>query len=429
MILAFVGGCYRPSAATDVPCAAGNLCPGDQVCDTSRQPPVCVDTVGPPVDAPMVVDTAPNIDTPAVSCGGGCPAAAPICDTGTDLCRGCLLDAECGSDVCNESAGLCVAEANALYVAPGAGITACTRAAPCGSISHAVTLLSGLQSTIKVGAGSYNDSFLLTLAGVGVLISGPTRNPSDVLITFAVVGTNDHLGELQGAAATIEGMTLQGGTGETLRAQGGSSLTLFRTIVRNTPSGGIDAQASTIRIRQTQVTGHGAIGIHVQGGTIEISQSAVAGNTFEGATLGDTTFTITNSAFLANQRGAISVTGVVGSGSVFDFNTVADNTGSVNGAMRSINAMSATNSIFSNNGVAPQLTLNVTAAFSLFSDANPGGATNLVGGADLNAANDPHLKATSAAIDRADPNSNVSIDIDGDHRPDGAVRDIGCDER
>jgi Tol biopolymer transport system component len=52
MKLAFVAaaaiGCYAAHAPSEVPCASNGSCPGAQVCDTSRAPPTCVESLSPP---------------------------------------------------------------------------------------------------------------------------------------------------------------------------------------------------------------------------------------------------------------------------------------------------------------------------------------------------------------------------------------------
>jgi hypothetical protein len=59
-----------------------------------------------------------------------CPSSAPICED--NVCRSCLSDGECSSNVCDEEVGVCIDEANAIYLSPtGQAEGTCTRATPC----------------------------------------------------------------------------------------------------------------------------------------------------------------------------------------------------------------------------------------------------------------------------------------------------------
>ncbi|MGE5182393.1 MAG: hypothetical protein ACM31C_10045 [Acidobacteriota bacterium] len=58
-----LAACYQPTAATGVPCAANGDCPGTQVCDHGRIPPVCVGTL-PAIDAPSQPTDA-RLDAPS----------------------------------------------------------------------------------------------------------------------------------------------------------------------------------------------------------------------------------------------------------------------------------------------------------------------------------------------------------------------------
>jgi Cys-rich repeat protein len=65
-------GCYRPSLAVGVPCAANGECPAGQLCDRGRNPPTCVTTLGdagadtPQVDARGFMDAPPDAPTTLV---------------------------------------------------------------------------------------------------------------------------------------------------------------------------------------------------------------------------------------------------------------------------------------------------------------------------------------------------------------------------
>lgn len=68
-----LAACYQPTAATGVPCAANGDCPGTQVCDHGKSPPVCVATL-PAIDGPVQPPDAPRDAPPDVPLP---PDAAP----------------------------------------------------------------------------------------------------------------------------------------------------------------------------------------------------------------------------------------------------------------------------------------------------------------------------------------------------------------
>ncbi len=105
-----LAACFKPTAATGVPCASNGDCPGNQVCDPQQTPPTCVDQLDPLApDSGTIDDDAamPSIDgaaprtippgaalwlqmddapangatdsagAHAVTCTGACPALVP----------------------------------------------------------------------------------------------------------------------------------------------------------------------------------------------------------------------------------------------------------------------------------------------------------------------------------------------------------------
>src|SRR4051812_31546296 len=179
-MVVLVVSCYHPSAQPGIPCSDRLTCPGDQVCDTARVPPVCVDHLGDGVDAPIS-----DIDAPAAA--------------------RCTADSECGSDVCHELTGECVDEAAAIYVAP-AGIDngVCTRAQPCATIGAGVQQLSGTRTTVKIAAGAYTGGFQIRAKPglVTAVISGPATGSDLVTVTASNAWSIDQV------PTTIEGVSI-----------------------------------------------------------------------------------------------------------------------------------------------------------------------------------------------------------------------------
>ena len=122
----------------------------------------------------------------------------------------------------------------------------------------------------------------------------------------------------------------------------------------------------------------------------------------------------------------------------FEFNTIADNdTDGANDARAGINCgdpFPIRNNIVTGNAMEA----DCTATHSLFSGAQaPGGTGNMVTtdpmflAVEIGSIRTPdfyRLGDDSPAIDKADSASAVTVDIDGQARPQGAEKDIGADE-
>lgn len=433
-------GCYHPTVGEDVPCTADFMCPSGQQCDTTRSPPTCVSVLGDAGrDTNKIIDSA--IDAPGAMCQSSvdCTVAAqPFCQLSTHTCRACEADVECNSHLCSESAGTCVDLAAALYVAPaptGSDANACTtEGSPCATISGALGKLTATRHSIRVANGTYSDSIVLVAANGPILVSGETASFKNTTINFTATGfgsgTHDHVMEGTNLTLTVEGMSLRGGTTEGVRMSGGGKVTLYEVELTN-DAGGVDCNGSTCVVEQSSITGNAGIGIasSATGTVLTVGQSVIANNTLAGIDTGNTSYTIVNSIITNNLGGGV-VIGTLGATHRFDFNTVADNGGATTptGIRCAAAATAITNSIFSGNGTAPQIATNCSATYSLFTDTNPGGTGNVQGLSSFVGASNYHITASSAARNAADPGSGEATDIDGEHRPQGAGRDMGADE-
>lgn len=407
-IVVVAAGCYKPAPAPGAPCSPNLECPGDQMCDTMQNPPVCGERsdAGTPPDG-------------VVACNAGCPASSPICDTATQTCRGCIADAECPSDVCHEFAGTCVAETAALYAASG-GTGNCTRSQPC-SLDQAISSTSGQRRVIKLADGAYGR---IKIDNSDVVLSGSDRDPGGVVVTSGVTAI-----QIRGGTAIVEGLTVQTADGDGIFAD--ADVTVFRVDVLGSKNAGIRNQDKLELIASRVANGNNS-GVLAQGATsTTIERSTILKNPGGGVVIDAGTVSITNSLIAANGT-AISQFGGVGFQPLgpiqqvtFRFNTVASNRGGLFGGINCSMQTTIDSSIVSDNDVSPLC--NPT--FSLFTGNLPGGLGNLLGVPQfVLPGTDFHILGTSPARGAANPAATETIDLDGDPRPQGGQRDIGADE-
>ena len=413
-------GCYQPNATTGAPCSSNQRCPDDQICDLQQAPPICVGSLGdggvePPDATPITcVDST------------GCPAAAPVCDN--SVCRGCLADVECSSDVCHELAGTCVAEAATIYVAiNGATTGSCPRTQPCASIEHALDQVSAFRTTIKLGDGSYPEDVKLDGSGLPILLSGTDALPAGATLTGNLGQVVDLVSSSNGV---LEGVTITSGSTAVVTR---GNLTLYRVEVAGAKLG-IDMRQGFLRVLESRIAGSADQGISAQGGSFELERSFVVGNAGGGIEVGTATATIVNTVLTDNGSTTSSFGGIkfatIGA-YAFEFNTVSRNvaTSAAAAGVQCTQLVSIESSIVATNGPGPQISPTCTARFSLFFPSGPSQGTNIIGAPLFdNAINGHHIQASSPARDAADPAATERIDIDGDSRPGGARRDIGADE-
>jgi hypothetical protein len=348
-----------------------------------------------------------------VSNGDCMTAAAPICaDDG--MCRGCSADTQCPSGVCDEEVGSCVLDADIIYVnRTSGGGTACTMASPCATITAGVAAITSTRRYMRVSAEDYMESVVLD--GVTLTIIAPGTG-------LQAGGLNEPaLRVLNAATVRIEGMRLHDGGGGTsadglrcLAPAGGTpTVTMIGTRIDGNGGFGIDADECNIKIDRGEIFGNPGGGISIQAGTFDIVNTFVTGNGGAGTPIGGVRL-MDNDAMASR----------------FEFNTVAGNVSG--GGAQALICSSVQNQRIANNilfgaGADQVSETQCDLAYNL-SNENLGGGDNIEGAPTFVGASNFHLMAGSEGIDDGDPDATMTVDFDGDLRPQGGRRDIGADE-
>lgn len=432
-LLVFVG-CYHPTAQPGLPCSEDGHCPGTQVCDDQQSPPLCVETRSDGGTDDADLDAA--IDAPPVACtsNAACPASQPVCDLLAQSCRGCEVDAECASDVCHELAGTCVDQTAALYVAPGGLGGACTRSAPCGSISTALSLVGATRHTIRIADGTYTENLDIRQinGATTVVLSGTDRSWDGAAITAPGIESRVDIG----TTAVLEGVTLLDADQDGIEVRGTATFSRVR-VATSGDTGIVSRNAAVVRVVDSRIELNMGTGIMIEGGMLEVLRSVISSNVDGGIRIGNAGFTI-ESSIIANNgttSGGTSNGGVrIGPGSspgVFRFNTIARNRSEVGVAsgMQCDRNVTIESSIIAYNTslLQPELSTQCAPRQSLFAGQAPQGMGNSSGNPMFVSMTDFHLLPGSAAID-ATGTTPPALDVDGDPRPSGSRPDIGADE-
>ena len=366
----------------------------------------------------------------ATLCGTAmCSGITPICGANT-VCRGCRSDSDCGSHICEEFTGECKLDAETLYVrTSGNDANPCTHDAPCANVSRALQLVNSTHAFIRIYDGNYDDAFQTSQSFV---LSGEGNPGTTASITFKQLG-HDHVVEIDGGTALVEGVSLNGGQTETVYTSGPmTNVTLFNVEVAGSSVGGIVSLAATLNIENLYLhtnMGGTEAALAMTSGHLTLKRSMMSSIFGSCVKLNAVKFDIENSYFTGCTGDALTVTGNPTNMMIYKFNTAAFNTAGVNSAPLLI--MTSSIFAFNTDGATPnELAGQARANYSLFTDDAPLFGTGNVVGDPLfvNGGQDLHIQSTSPAEDNGDPNSTVTIDYDGDARPNGNGYDIGADE-
>jgi hypothetical protein len=347
---------------------------------------------------------------------GACSGTKPQCST-MNTCRGCTMNSECTSGACMPD-GSCADAATALYATPSGGATTCTTADKC-SIEQAFVLASSTQKLIVLDPGMYSTA-------------GTISTAKEVTVL--------------GRDATI----YKAGAGnEVLSLTGGAKLTIFYATIKNGDDGtvghGIGCTSSKLTARFVTIQENDANGVNAVGCDVTIDRSTFWANGAGAISLAGAAqpFSVTNNVIYQNGSTVSALFGGVkltytGSPSTaqLEFNTIIDNmakTGSGNsgGIVCGSSTFPIANNIVARNVLGTSTTATDAQKYGDCVPMTSLIQADVVDLAFTNATTYPYvlkIGATSTAKDAATTASTVTVDFEGDDRPQNGQKDIGADE-
>jgi len=363
-----------------------------------------------------------------------CPGAnLAVCDAGTHTCRACREHTECFSGVCD--AGVCVTQANVIYLVPaadggtdGGGNNCLTPSAGCLTLNYAIGKLTATRKYIlfKPSATFY-----------------PARNNTDRADFNAVTA------HVIGYGAEVR----RAGDGKIIDVRNGSNVKIEGLKVANatnTSTGlGIEVVDSQLELFRAMVQDNAATGISVSGATsaLRVARSIVSGNDGGGISVNLAPFVLINNFIVNNGDANSLIAGLKlsssGATSLLEFNTIVDNNaqGGIADVECTNNMVTARNNIIHGDATEPRIAGNCVHRNTLYGpDGTIPGTMNVLV-ADratyrFTSASDYHLNPAanpaSVAVGAAD-SSNLTgeglFDYDGQARTAGAATvDVGADE-
>lgn len=432
-------------------CASVGVTDGVRNCEAAF---ACVNhTCTVPLDAPTPQCTTDNDcsgatphcgpDMTCVECVNNdqCPMTAPVCTSNDHRCHTCMADAECSSEVCELSTGMCVAEPAVVYASPSGSATAtCAQNDPC-SIQRAFIVTDATRNTVHLAAGTYNANVVVAnktvnVRGTGATISattGPTVTVSDrarltmvgaIIVNAATTGKADAIDceSTNGVDTPILSLdSVQAESIHTAVDLNQCSATISRSKLHATGSSPTLAGAgsASASIDRTSILGGGYVVASTSGAVLHIANSIV-GNPASGndAFFGlggaiDTSFSTIVNAVITCGSGAAVCSGASPNGVCIDNSIIANLK-----AGPPADTISGAACLVSWSVVYPQTT-------ALNGGNNKPGMNPML--ADP-ANSDYHLHTGSPAIDAADPSAADAIDFDGIARPQGGRNDMGAFE-
>jgi hypothetical protein len=328
--------------------------------------------------------------------------------------------------------------AQVAYVDPaGSDNPTCAKATPCTKVASA---LATNRPYVKFH-GTTDEAVTVDIPGAMTFLADPgaklTRTSNGLLL------------EIRGASQLaiydleISGASGLNNPGISMPTGNTATLALTRVTLSNNTGGGLSATGGTVTVSQSTVSGNTGGGLSATGGTVTVSQSTVSGNTGGGLSISGAQFDLTNNFIVNNGSpgavfGGVRIDGIATSTGVhrLELDTITGNQASAAltaGVTCSAIAvpLSFANSIVFQNGLAMQVEgTNCTWSYSDIGQALASGTGNI--NQDpmfVNLAqNDFHIQSGSPAKNAANPAATISVDFDGNTRPQDGRSDMGADE-
>jgi hypothetical protein len=368
-----------------------------------------------------------------------CPSSSPVCAPSSRSCRGCAVDGDCASAVCDAATGLCVAETSIAYAEPsGSNTAACSQVDPC-SVQRAFAITDVTRDTVKLAPGSYIGTIVVTNKTVNVHGDGAILSSS----TGVTLTVNDRARlHVTGLSVVNSGTTSNAVHCVSLNNVDIPTLALDRVQVDSRRIG-VNLYKCTATVTQSQLraSGSGSALTASDGSIVDVDRSSVLGGGFVILSANASLVRLTNSV-IGNPTGGEDAFFPADGAITVSFSTVINARGGCGGGAP-VCSGSAPNGICYDNSIIANLSVGA-AADSVYGTScianrtlvfpqttSIAGSNNKLGMNPLlkdPGSGDFHLLVGSPAIDSADPAAALSHDYDGSIRPQGAASDMGAFE-
>jgi hypothetical protein len=384
-----------------------------------------------PIDAPKQIDGMEALDCTHAGCPGAevcdqdsracvectatqsaaCTNDSPVCKN--DACAACEANTECPSQACTGT-GACADATMVAYVTAGGAGDCLTAATACGAI---LTALGTGRPVIRV-SGTLTENVAINTGTITLIgdDDGSTKIGSTVAVSTLLTVTGSS------TSVAVRNLSFVG------VANNAYGIAMVVSDLSHPPS---------LELDHVNVTGTGGAGISSTGGTLVIDRANIAHNATYGLNLSSTTFHVKN--VFVTDNGTLNATyaglNLAGGGGTIEFATIVNNFGANDGNSRGLvcggtNGTTTVDSSLLQGNIGPQFggtgcSFNYS---NFFPDTAPSGMGNVHMQVTFAGSNDYHLATGSPMKDIANPASMVVDDVDGNSRPQGAVRDIGADE-